>query len=420
MTAPNGHSYRLDIVREKDDTEVCSLEVVPDLVPAVECLRLRAVAATRDLNYLLANPVISPETGSLGEPYIQGFILGLDTAAGSMSMHIGLVPYFTDVFSRIHTSLVSLKRIKLEEEITMTMRTVPLPDDGGIITAAAGSTAGKRKFKVKEILPPVTLNVVPQLKLDVLLEASSSMGHETTTGSGKVPVVPVEGKNKSKEYEEEEAVPKAGDSYLPFVIFKSCLDRFERLAAATHPREVGGILLGKLCFDRDGRFFVVATELIPLEHTEGDQFHLCFTSETWRAINAAIRSRDLNEVVLGWVHYHGFNSVSKDNEECSTCIRKDSCRLKSSLWLSCADTSVTRSVFFRSWNQTMLYGDSNGRKDWACWGWDLETGMLGRREWNVVDDGAGSLFEGMYPLVPVAGCNESQNVKGAACAGRQL
>jgi proteasome lid subunit RPN8/RPN11 len=74
-------------------------------------------------------------------------------------------------------------------------------------------------------------------------------------------------------------------------------------AAATPEVEVGGILVGYLGEDADGRFVHVQA-VIRAEQAREQGAHVTFTHETWNHIHGEMDSRHRGQEIVGWYHTH--------------------------------------------------------------------------------------------------------------------
>jgi hypothetical protein len=111
---------------------------------------------------------------------------------------------------------------------------------------------------------------------------------------------------------------------LPVLISRRLIDDAVLEAKLHSDREIGGILLGRLCRDPDdGAVFLCVTGLVPAESTEATVTSVTFTSETWAEARSVIDLRSEGEIVVGWMHSHPFRFCAECPDPAPTeCIRK--------------------------------------------------------------------------------------------------
>jgi len=93
---------------------------------------------------------------------------------------------------------------------------------------------------------------------------------------------------------------------MPFPIFMHQRVNFAitQHAKENHDREVGGVLLGDVCRDRDGRMFVVFTHTLKAEFTDETRGHLTFTHKSWLKMHTTREAQFPDKRIVGWYHTH--------------------------------------------------------------------------------------------------------------------
>jgi len=134
---------------------------------------------------------------------------------------------------------------------------------------------------------------------------------------------------------------------IPVFVPRSVLDEARTLGQTVGDVETGGILVGKLLRDSNGRLFSRVTAQIPAEHTRATRESLSFTPATWASVDAAISLRAADEVTLGWWHSHPFF--------CHQCppARRAVCPLAVPMF-SAADRALHREIFQMPWSIGLL------------------------------------------------------------------
>ena len=94
---------------------------------------------------------------------------------------------------------------------------------------------------------------------------------------------------------------------FPVVIPRRVIEEAVEEAKQAPEREVGGVLLGHLCRDREnGEVFLRVTCQVPAEQTEATTTSVTFTAATWARVREVLELRGEGEVFAGWVHSHPF------------------------------------------------------------------------------------------------------------------
>ncbi len=98
-----------------------------------------------------------------------------------------------------------------------------------------------------------------------------------------------------------------GDSHAAVSVF---LTQVAYVRAASHAssemdNEVGGVLVGKWCFDAEtSRQFIVVVGALPASFTQRGSVYLTFTQESLVDIHSKIERFYPGEEILGWYHTH--------------------------------------------------------------------------------------------------------------------
>jgi proteasome lid subunit RPN8/RPN11 len=109
---------------------------------------------------------------------------------------------------------------------------------------------------------------------------------------------------------------KAPEARHGFRIFISeeAFDRATTRGQADLSREVGGILVGRLCQDDSGPFVAIETTIDAL-HAEEKGTELTFTHATWEHVHKEMDSKHQGKKILGWYHTHpGFGVFLSDRD----------------------------------------------------------------------------------------------------------
>lgn len=98
-------------------------------------------------------------------------------------------------------------------------------------------------------------------------------------------------------------VPREGE--LPIFLDRRPADAIERHALSDMSVELGGIVLGKECFDDEtGEPFVWITEAIEAKHYENTQASFTYTHDAWEEITRERDRRFPDLDIVGWYHTH--------------------------------------------------------------------------------------------------------------------
>lgn len=97
-------------------------------------------------------------------------------------------------------------------------------------------------------------------------------------------------------------MPKEGD--LPVFVDLDTMRDIEAHALSNTKVELGGVLLGDQCEDRDGRPFVLVTDSLRAEHYEASRGSFKFTHDTWAEITRQREEFPDDFRMVGWYHTH--------------------------------------------------------------------------------------------------------------------
>jgi len=100
---------------------------------------------------------------------------------------------------------------------------------------------------------------------------------------------------------------------LKIFILQHTLDEVDEYLSGDLNNELGGVLLGDVCVNKENGKFILINELIIARHSNSSLSRLTFTHETWDYINE-VREKDFPEKkVLGWFHSHPGHTVFLSN-----------------------------------------------------------------------------------------------------------
>lgn len=258
--------YVLEIYRE-DGERVGQAVIEADWEPAIEWTRLQRL---RELgpgaNGPAANPVIRPVWHSkVGEPYLHGFSVTFGGSDEHETAAVFPIQYFSRSAQAASSQLIELGELA-EGEL---FRYLAMAYRG---ESVAHDPDGSR-FTVEETSNPISILEIPKSCEELIAEC------------------------------EPHGSSQPGD--MPVVMPECVLDQVTELTCQNHDREIGGILIGHLCWSTEERALcAIVTEQIPARHTVSKSTRLTFTSDTWTAVRAAIDLRRRNETILGWYHSH--------------------------------------------------------------------------------------------------------------------
>ncbi len=333
--------YALDIFTDNGES-LGQVAIEPDWVPALECVTFDGVRQGRLRALMTASTgTIEPVWDAIrGEPHVSGFraVIPADDG-GSISADFPTT-YFSSLARRASVGFVEKGLLKSGELFRYLVCAFPARE-------AEPTSAGLAVEEIPERLP--------------LVEASLQQFVNLSVQAGDSAVV--------------------GD--FPVFVSQHVLDEVVEAARQAKDVEVGGVLVGKMHRDSgSGDIFVQITAQIPAEHALSHAAKLTFTAETWAAVDAAIRLRRLDEVKLGWWHYHP--------DFCRKCPaeKRRTCGF-SSAFFSSDDVHVQRVCFSRAYNVALLISDNteNGLSQ-SLFGW--RQGMVQARGFHNLKEEPGT------------------------------
>ena len=100
---------------------------------------------------------------------------------------------------------------------------------------------------------------------------------------------------------------------LRIFIHSITLEEVDEYLSGDLNNEQGGVLLGEICVNKEGKKFILINDLIIAKHSNSSLSRLTFTHETWDYINE-VREKDFPEKkILGWFHSHPGHTVFLSN-----------------------------------------------------------------------------------------------------------
>jgi len=133
---------------------------------------------------------------------------------------------------------------------------------------------------------------------------------------------------------------------LPIINIPVEVDIFiENFALSDTTREVGGVLVGSLEYDKEKRSVIKIVGAIPAKHTEASLSSVKFTAQSWEYINSVMENEYLDYKIVGWFHTHpGFG-----------------------IFLSSWDLFIQRHFFNLPWQIAYVVDPVNMRKGFFGW-----------------------------------------------------
>ena len=111
-----------------------------------------------------------------------------------------------------------------------------------------------------------------------------------------------------------ECFPEVGYQFRIHVS-ENAFDRMTARGEADTSREIGGILVGRICQDDAGPFVLVETTIDAL-HAEEKGTELTFTHATWDHVHREMDSKHQDSRIVGWYHTHpGFGVFLSDRDQ---------------------------------------------------------------------------------------------------------
>ena len=135
-------------------------------------------------------------------------------------------------------------------------------------------------------------------------------------------------------------------SILPVINIPDEVDIFiENFALSDTTREVGGVLVGSLEYDKEKNPVIKIVGAIPAKHTEASLSSVKFTAQSWEYINTVMEDEYPDYKIVGWFHTHpGFG-----------------------IFLSSWDLFIQRHFFNLSWQIAYVVDPVNMRKGFFGW-----------------------------------------------------
>jgi hypothetical protein len=179
----------------------------------------------------------------------------------------------------------------------------------------------------------------------------------------------------STRYDEQHS---EGCDDLPVFVDGGVIDQACALTNAAGAAETGGILLGRLHRDLEPELYLEVTALIPARKAKGNLTQLEFTPECWSDVDAALRLRNRQEMMVGWFHSHPARHWCA---ECPT-EKQQRCKLNGEFF-SHHDAALHEAVFPRAFNVALVVSDSLADGlTWPLFGW--RNGLVERRGYSIV------------------------------------
>jgi len=101
----------------------------------------------------------------------------------------------------------------------------------------------------------------------------------------------------------------AGEGDLKVFIEIGTLGEIDNYLSSDTENELGGVLVGDVCNDTDGRNFILINGQIIAKHTNSSLSRLTFTHDTWEYINSVLEKDFPGKKILGWFHSHPGHTV---------------------------------------------------------------------------------------------------------------
>lgn len=100
-----------------------------------------------------------------------------------------------------------------------------------------------------------------------------------------------------------------------FKIFikQETLGSIDEYLASDINNELGGVLIGNFCINKEGEKFISINDHIIAKHTNSSISRLTFTHETWEYINEKLEQDFPGKIILGWFHSHPGHTVFLSN-----------------------------------------------------------------------------------------------------------
>ena len=105
-------------------------------------------------------------------------------------------------------------------------------------------------------------------------------------------------------------VGEAGEgTSLKIFIREYILNDIDSYLSTDKTKELGGVLLGNVYKDSEGKIFIVIDDIVIANFTVANISRLTFTHETWNQINQDIEKNHKDKIIVGWFHSHPGHTV---------------------------------------------------------------------------------------------------------------
>ncbi|MBI5402682.1 MAG: LysM peptidoglycan-binding domain-containing protein [Ignavibacteriae bacterium] len=101
----------------------------------------------------------------------------------------------------------------------------------------------------------------------------------------------------------------SGDEDFRIFINDIVLNDIKAFLSSDKEKELGGVLLGEVYTDFDGRIFIILNEFVIALYTEASITRLTFTHSSWEYMNNKIDKEYPGKKILGWFHSHPGHTV---------------------------------------------------------------------------------------------------------------
>ena len=142
---------------------------------------------------------------------------------------------------------------------------------------------------------------------------------------------------------------------LPIYVDLDVMRDMEAHAHTNTRVELGGVMLGKQCIDKDGKPFVVVTDSLRARHYEATRGSFKFTHETWSQITGERNQFHPDLEMVGWYHTHPGWTV----------------------FLSPMDLFICNNFFNRSLDVALVIDPCNDDRGWFQWDENHQTQRTG-------------------------------------------
>lgn len=322
-------------ILHRDGTRVGQKVVEPDFAPLLECARLtylRRHGPSAAADYDRPVEVTPVWSATLGEPYVGSLSM---TIAGENVEDAGRTSIFRAAAGDVASQFVESG--ELAEGSTFVYLVMAYPGSDPDLNSSAS-----RRFQISSLSVRVPVT-------DGLWQPVGGVAGVSDPGGCGV-IVP-----------------------------QRLLDEVAELTVARRGVETGGVLLGRLRWDREMKdLFIEITEQVHARSAIGDEKRLQFTADCWAEIHATVALRRRGESIVGWWHSHPAQSW------CGECPRErqEVCALQAG-FLSEHDKTLHRTVFPRAFTTALVATDSAlGDVRFSMFGW--QGGALEKRGYHAV------------------------------------